>query len=50
VARSKDEMYSTFNSIDEAREDAQAIIEQLGGEAYVIKFEVIEQLRDEGGD
>jgi len=30
----------------EAREDAVAIIEQLGGVAFILKFEVIEQLRD----
>jgi len=41
------EVYDIRNSITEAREDAHAIIEQLGGKAIIIKFEIIEILRDE---
>lgn len=48
IALVRDEFRGAFNSVDEAREDARDIIEQLGGEAFILKFEVIEQLRDRG--
>ncbi len=41
------EVYDIRNSITEAREDAHLIIEQLGGKAIIIKFEIIEIVEEE---
>lgn len=40
------EVYDPRNSLTETREDAVALIEQVSRQAVIIKFEVLEILRD----
>lgn len=47
IAFEEIEVYDIRNSITEAREDARAIIEQLGGKPVIIKFEIIEIVEEQ---